>query len=222
MWPTSTGTDSWTCSCPTTPATPPGASPAFSIGEAPPGFDPDRRLNLPGDSGTASLAADFDGDGWTDIFLLNHKRDGSVDRPGEPIRHTTPSVLYWNGPEGFSLGDRTWLPTVGPHGQILRDPGNIYTRQLAETYVSPPHRFESGVRPVSIGWEAETPLGTTIALQIRTAGSEESLRQAAWRGSPGPEAGSCSRVPFPAASRPIPGFSTAPGSRLPTAEPAPF
>ena len=149
------------------------------------GFDPDRRLNLPGDSGTASLAADFDGDGWTDIFLLNHKRDGSVDRPGEPIRHTTPSVLYWNGPEGFSLGDRTWLPTVGPHGQMLRDPGNIYTRKLAETYVSPPHRFEPGVRPVSIGWEAETPLGTTIAFQIRTAGSEESLRQAAWRGSPG-------------------------------------
>ena len=149
------------------------------------GFDPDRRLDLPGDSGTASLAADFDGDGWTDIFLLNHKRDGSVDRPGEPIRHTTPSVLYWNGPDGFSLPDRTWLPTVGPHGQMLRDPGNIYTRELAETYVSPPHRFGPGVRPVSIGWDAETPLGTTIALQIRTAGSRDSLREAAWRGASG-------------------------------------
>ena len=84
---------------------------------------------------------------------------------------------------------------MGPHGQVLRDPGNIYTRKLAETYVSPPHRFEPGVRPVSIAWEAETPLGTTIALQIRTAGSEESLREAAWRGSP--ESGSWILQPGP-------------------------
>ena len=151
------------------------------------GFDPKRRLDLPGDSGTASLAADFDGDGWTDIFLLNHKRDGSVDRPGDPIHHTTPSVLYWNGPDGFSLQKRTWLPTVGPHGQMLRDPGNIYTRVLAETYVSPPHRFGPGVRPVSIGWDAETPLGTTIALQIRTAADKESLTKAPWRGPMAPD-----------------------------------
>ena len=150
------------------------------------GFDPDRRLELPGDSGTASLAADFDGDGWTDIFLLNHKRDGNRDRPGDPIRHTTPSVLYWNGPDGFSLRERTWLPTVGPHGQMIRDPGNIYTRELAETYVSPPHRFGPGVRPVSIGWDAETPLGTMIALQIRTAEDKDSLPDAPWTGTSGP------------------------------------
>ncbi len=151
------------------------------------GFDPERRLDLPGDSGTASLAADFDGDGWTDIFLLNHKRDGSVDRPGDPIQHTTPSVLYWNGPDGFSLQDRTWLPTVGPHGQMIRDPGNIYTRELAETYVSPPHRFGPGVRPVSIGWDAETPLGTTITLQIRIAESKETLKKTPWRGPSAPD-----------------------------------
>ena len=151
------------------------------------GFDPDRRLELPGDSGTASLAADFDGDGWTDIFLLNHKRDGNRDRPGDPIRHTTPSVLYWNGPDGFSLRERTWLPTVGPHGQMIRDPGNIYTRELAETYVSPPHRFGAGVRPVSIGWDAETPLGTMIALQIRTAKDREALEKASWTGPSGPD-----------------------------------
>ena len=151
------------------------------------GFDWERRLDLHGDSGTASLAADFDGDGWIDIFLLNHKRDGSRDRPGDPINHTTPSFLYWNGAQGFSEERRTNIPTVGPHGQMIRDPGNIYTRTLAEVYLSPPHRPTKGSEPRSIRWKGETPLGTTLSFQIRTAALTEALERAVWRGPSGPD-----------------------------------
>ncbi len=149
------------------------------------GFNWERRLDLHGDSGTSSLAADFDGDGWIDIFLLNHKRDGSRDRPGNPINHTTPSFLYWNGAQGFSEKRRTVIPTVGPHGQMLRDPGNIYTRELAEVYVSPPHQPKQGRVPSSIRWKGESPLGTTISFQIRTAAKAGALEEAAWRGPSG-------------------------------------
>ena len=151
------------------------------------GFDWKRRLDLPGDSGTASLLADFDNDGWIDIFLLNHKRDGSKNHAGDPINHTTPSTLYWNGHKGFSQQNRTLIPTVGPHGQMIRDPGNIYTRELAEVYFSPPHRPKGGSRAVFIDWQGETPLQTQIALQIRTGKDVKALRQATWRGPLGPK-----------------------------------
>ncbi len=149
------------------------------------GFDWERRLDLHGDSGTSSLTADFDGDGWIDIFLLNHKRDGSRDQPGDPIHHTTPSFLYWNGPQGFSEETRSSLPTVGPHGQMIRDPGNIYTRELFEVYLSPPHRVQGGGLLQSIEWAAQTPLGTTVSFQIRTASEAKALEKAAWIGPAG-------------------------------------
>ncbi len=165
------------------------------------GFDYERRLDLHGDSGTASLVADFDGDGWIDIFLLNHKRDGSRDRPGDPINHTTPSFLYWNGAQGFSEERRTEIPTVGPHGQMIRDPGNIYTRELAEIYLSPPHRIEEVDLPRSISWIGETPLGTTIALQIRMAAEAAALESTAWLGPSGPHSWFTEPGPVPSASK---------------------
>ena len=150
------------------------------------GFDPTNRLELPGDSGTASLPADFDGDGWIDLFLVNHKREGSRDRAGDPIRHTTASFLYWNGPAGFTATNKTDIPTAGPHAQMLRDPGNIYTRELEEVYVSTAYRPQSEMeRAVAIDWKAETPLGTAITFQIRTAATRESLMLAGWNGPEG-------------------------------------
>ena len=158
------------------------------------GFNSKNRLELPGDSGSASLAADFDGDGWIDIFLVNHKREGSRDRAGDPVNHQTDSFIYWNGPDGFQPSRRTAIPTSGPHVQMIRDPGNIYTRELAEVYVSPAYRPQRDEeRAATIQWKAETPLNTAVMFQIRTARTREALEQSEWKGPAG--AGSWFREP---------------------------
>ena len=151
------------------------------------GFDPRNRLALPGDSGAASITADFDSDGWIDIFLVNHKREGSRDRPGNPIAHNTDSFLYWNSPTGFDSSRKTRIPTSGPHAQITHDVGNIYTRELAEFYISERRRpGGDSDRASRIGWVAETPLGTSVAFQVRSAATSAGLDGAEWEGPAGP------------------------------------
>ena len=181
--------------------------PSYLYFGSPSGFDPKRRQELPGNSAAASIAADFDGDSWIDLFVVNHKRDGSRDRPGDPIDHRTPSFLYWNGPSGFSPDRKTELPTVGPHGQITRDPGNIYTREMAEVYVSPPHHSTMGAREVaSVHWRAETPFGSEVLLQVRTAESPQGLEGVEWRGPNGPASWFRKQGTIPSGAGPGPWF----------------
>lgn len=158
------------------------------------GFSPGNRLEVPAQLPATSIPADFDGDGWLDLFVVNHKSAGNNKRVGEPIAHNTNSYLYWNGPDGFDFSRKTEIPTSGPHAQIGRDPGNVYTRELAETYVSPPYRAEAG-RPASLHWVAETSLGTQVHLQVRGAGSAGDLEESKWSGPEGP--GSWFRQPGP-------------------------
>jgi hypothetical protein len=65
------------------------------------------------------------------------------------------------------------------------DLGNIYDRRFEFDYVSSVHSFSDG-RPASLTWKAQTPLGSRVRLQIRTAESEGELDGAAWRGPGGP------------------------------------
>ena len=70
---------------------------------------------------------------------------------------------------------------------MIRDPGNIYTRELAEVYVSPAYRPQRDEeRAARIQWKAETPLNTAVMFQIRTAGTREALEQSEWKGPAGP------------------------------------
>jgi hypothetical protein len=150
------------------------------------GFSPENRLELPGDAASAALPADFDGDSWLDLLVINHKREGDRDRAGHPIDHKASAFLFWNSPRGFDPARRTELPTLGPHGQMLRDPGNIYTRELAEVYVSAPHApRDPALRAVRIDWRAETPFGTSVHFQVRGAASAEAIERAEWRGPSG-------------------------------------
>jgi hypothetical protein len=163
------------------------------------GFSPRNRLDLPGDAASAALPADFDGDSWLDLLVVNHKREGDRDRPGHPIDHKANTFLFWNGPDGFDANRRTELPTLGPHAQMLRDPGNIYTRELAEVYVSAPHApRDPALRAARIDWRAETPFGTSVAFQLRGAASAAGLERAEWRGPSG--AGSWFSRPGPVPS----------------------
>ena len=143
---------------------------------------PYTELHTYGASGSESV--DYDGDGWIDLFIANHRRAGSIIEP-KPHWHTTPSMLYWGGPDGFSDERRLEIEAVGPSGLNLRDAGNSYDRGLYEDYVSSAYEMKKGEKPVSIEWEAETPHGTVVRFQVRSARSGNSLGLAEWTGPDG-------------------------------------
>jgi hypothetical protein len=161
--------------------------PVYIYWGSPKGFDRTRRQELPADAGSGSMIADFDGDGWRDLFIACHRQDGSRDEAGKPHTHHTNSLVYWNGPDGFQPNRRTELPAVGPHAQTAVDVGNVDTREMAEYYTSPAWSpSNGGARVGRVSWEAETPHGTSVALQIRGASTKEGLQSAQWVGPSGP------------------------------------
>ena len=133
---------------------------------------------------SGSEAADYDGDGWLDILVANHRRAGSTINP-LPHRHVTQSMLYWGGPNGFSDERRWEVEATGVSGLNLRDLGNSYDRGLYEDYVSSIHRIPDDEKPVSISWEAETPHGTSVKFQVRVAEEKSDLESTIWFGANG-------------------------------------
>ena len=55
----------------------------------------------------------------------------------------------------------------------MTDVGNVYTRKLEDEYLSVPIKKPERAHFSRIHWKAETPLGTSIRLQIRAAQSSE-------------------------------------------------
>lgn len=135
-----------------------------------------------GSSGSEVL--DFDGDGWLDILITNHRKSGSYFEP-QPHRHICPTLLYWGGPNGFSKENRSEFMAVGPSGLNLRDPGNSYDRGLYEDYFSSIYQIPESESPSKIKWEADTPHGSEVRFQIRVADDEALLKKSDWIGADG-------------------------------------
>jgi hypothetical protein len=153
------------------------------------GFGVRPRLELPTNGSSGAEALDYDGDGWLDLLIANHRRGGYTDRP-IPHQHRTVSMLYWGGPKGFSPERRLEIPAIGPSGLNVRDPGNSYDRGLYEDYFSSPHEVQAGERPRRIEWTAETPHGTAAHFQLRAAQTREELGSASWSAAGRQEAAS--------------------------------
>ncbi len=135
-----------------------------------------RRSNLPAESSGALTVADLNQDTWFDIVVFNHLDRGD---------HGAGSNIYWGGPEGYSSARRHWIQTFGPHFGPRKDVGNIYDRKLRETYLSAPIQIPASQEPGRLRWDASTPHGTGVLLQVRSAESNSALEEAPWTGPKG-------------------------------------
>jgi hypothetical protein len=118
---------------------------------------------------------DLNRDGWIDIVLACHRND---------LGHQVNSLIYWNGPEGFSPARVTRFPGLGPHGMVSRDRGNAYTRKPEETYTSPAHELGEQT-PIKIRWKADVTPPQQLKFQLRYAATREELNTSRWVGPAG-------------------------------------
>jgi hypothetical protein len=151
---------------------------SYLYSNGPDGFSPARRTGLFTNSGSGSIALDFNGDGWLDLAVACHKMPNGD--------HRANSFVFFGGPDGFSDYRKIELPTNGAHETTFIDAGHIYHRRFEIAYTSGVH--DAG-RPAAVGlvsWKADTPHGSRLCLQLRCADDPSRLEQSPWVGAAGP------------------------------------
>ena len=142
-------------------------------------FSSGRRTDLPAESSSGLLAADFDEDGHPDLLVFNHKTTYKEDN------HSNESFVYWGSPRGYHTRNRSYLPAHGPHFMQNVDIGNLSSRKAGESYLSVPIELTRRPARLVLSFQAETRLGSEVSLAVRTAATSAALAQAGWR-EPGP------------------------------------
>jgi len=131
------------------------------LGQKDGAYSSGHRLAIQGDSAVGAMIYDFNADGINDLLVLNHLKHGD---------HRAESFLYWGGSSGLDPRNPSRIPSLGVHGFVAMDPGNIYTRKLEHEYIS--RAFDAGepVRFLRLTAKAETPGRSAIDFFVRVAG----------------------------------------------------
>ncbi|MCC6588100.1 MAG: VCBS repeat-containing protein [Bryobacterales bacterium] len=138
-------------------------------------FSDANRLKLPAESSAGIQALDLNKDGYTDLVVHNHLKDGE---------HSIPTYIYWNGPQGFSFDRHTELPAFGPHFSQMVPAGNQMTRAIEEHYVSAPIQLRPGQSVIDVVTSHVEPSGSRLVIETRQAASSEQLQEAKWSKAP--------------------------------------
>ena len=138
-------------------------------------FSSGRRTDLPAESASGLLAADFDEDGHRDLLVFNHKTTYKEDN------HSNESFVYWGSPRGYQTRNRSYLPAHGPHFMQNVDIGNLSSRKAEDSYLSVPIEVAPQPSKLVLSFQADTPLGSKVSFEVRTAGSSAGLAKTGWR-----------------------------------------
>lgn len=142
------------------------------------GYTEKQRTFLDAASSSSMDALDLNHDGWLDLVVTNHQKNFS---------HLSGTNIYWGGKQGYSISQRTNIPTIGSHLDAMVDAGNIYTRKYEWDYSSAPIEAVADMHFSQLRWEAETELGTGVKFQVRSAATQTDLAKAKWSGPEGPD-----------------------------------
>ena len=148
------------------------ALPNYLYWGGPDGFDPERKTILAGDSGSDSLAGDFNGNGLLDLAVACHTRHGD---------HNTSSLIFYNDGNRFRQPKVVELPTRGPHWMYHQDIGHVYHRRWQQTYWSRVFETETSRAAGTLSFDADLPGDARLKLDIRSAPSTTLLEEAAGR-----------------------------------------
>ena len=100
-------------------------------------YSASNRLVLPAFSSSANFVSDLDGDGFSDIAVVNHTGPNlTLGLRQKSGFHGVGSFIYWGAADGFTPERRSIIASHGPHKIINAEPGDILRRRPFETYTS--------------------------------------------------------------------------------------
>lgn len=147
---------------------------SFLFWGSPTGYSDRNRTALLIDSGHATHSADFDGDGLIDLAISCHSRDGD---------HFVNSRVYYNDGRRFTSPRCQLLPTIGPHYMHRADVGHQYDRSYRQRYTSSVFTWDAARSTADVSSVADTPGGSRLAVEVRSAALPGDLADAAWQAS---------------------------------------
>jgi len=150
--------------------------PSYIYWGSPQGIRATNVTEIPTESASGALVADFNEDSWKDLLFACHT---------EGTNHKTNSFLYWGGASGFSTTRRLLIPSKGTHWLSVADIGNVRDRTDEFEYLSVPYDSGKNCDVERITWMAATPGKTKIRFQVRAGSDKESLSRSPWKGPKG-------------------------------------
>jgi hypothetical protein len=145
-------------------------------------FSKDKLTRLPGYSPVANLVLDLDGDGMNDIVVYNHSQSnqyaGLTPLGG---MHGTQSYIYWGTKDGWHPEKRDKIPSVGPHGRLVAEPGDLMRRRSFEEYISAPVHLDDARGEYNLKIESKHNFRQSIRVFVKSAQSSPELAMTSWK-----------------------------------------
>ncbi len=145
-------------------------------------FSPQNVTKLPGYSPIANLVLDLNGDGINEIVVYNHSKSNRI-AGSNPLggMHALQSYIYWGTENGWHINNRDEIPTFGPHGRLVAEPGDIMNRSSYEEYTSIPIALDGFSGLYNLKVESNHNFRQNIKVFIKSANGTGRLEQAEWK-----------------------------------------